>query len=309
MGVAIERAACDKLFAGRIFGYHLVGIADNGLNIRIHKYRIGDIVGNGCICIIDIIDSANNLVCCCGRFFRPREYDCGVAAGICTRFRSTRTRVNGYFPNGFVHYETRFAALGLGFCPALYPDGYVIVAVILQILICVPRDGSRIGRRGQSEIVRSNLFRLGRIGRCQCERLHRKGSAVSPCVGLSAFCRGFGGSAGGRVRDFNRLEGEVQRLLTLRLARGGVGVLDTDGCVPIQRVGCTRLSDCQFVEGLVCRHDIRVFAEVAVACRIREVLRVIRLDITVAADAVLVGLAGLYLVLDFPVADEDPIVV
>lgn len=161
------------------------------------------------------------------------------------------------------------------------------------------------------KFVGSTFLEYGSSGGALFQCLHRKRLAVAPHVGFSPCHRGFGRRAGFRIWDFDSLEGEEERFLALCCACGGVGVRDIYRPHTLQRMGeLGRLvRDFQFVECLGGRHNLGVLAEVAVACRVREVPRVFRLDITIAANAVLISLAGLYIVLNRPVADEIPVAV
>ncbi len=208
-------------------------------------------------------------------------------------------RIDGEIPDRLVQHEARLAARRLGLRPALHPDRHVRVVVVLEIIVHVPGNlpwiFHRAGDRREGEVRRIDSLPIKRIGRTDIQRLHRERRTVPPRVGFAPFRRFLGHRAGCRIRDFNGLEGKVQRFLALGRTRRGVVVCEVDCEHALQRVIAVILQrDFELVEGLVGCHDVGIVAAVDILnpLRLREQVWILRVDVLDAADAELVVRAG-----------------
>ncbi len=173
------------------------------------------------------------------------------------------------------------------------------MVVVLEIIVHVPGNlpwiFHRAGDRRESEVRR--ILRSGphRIGRAHTYFRHRERRTVPPRVGLTPDRRGLGRRAGLRIRDFDGLEGKVQRFLALGRTRRGVVVCEVDCEHALQtRIAVILQRDFELVEGLVGCHDVGIVAAVDILnpLRLREQVWILRVDVLDAADAELVVRAG-----------------
>ena len=208
------------------------------------------------------IGSARNRILDPIRDIRPREENTGLVG---SRLGSNRARIQSNFPDGVVHHKARFLTLRRRSFPTLYPNGYIIVMVVLQIFVGVPCECSRFAGHFQGETGRVYIPRCFLRTR-YLEALHCERRSVAPSIGLLPFRSGFRKPT--VIRNLHCLESEIERLLAVCPARRFIGVIDYDRCLTIQfATRCYRRYN-QTIECAGYIHGIRPFAEIAVLYRV-----------------------------------------